>query len=49
MNNKTNDTIMIVGLGELGGTALEILARVPNIPKIVTADFNEDYGVRILR
>jgi len=44
--NKTNDTLMIVGLGELGGTALELLARVPNIPKIVTADFNEDYGVR---
>ena len=46
MNNKTNNTLMIVGLGELGGTALELLARVPNIPKIVTADFNEDYGVR---
>jgi len=44
--NKTNDTLMIVGLGELGGTALELLARVPNITKIVTADFNEDYGVR---
>jgi len=46
MNNKTNNTLMIVGLGELGGTALELLARVPNISKIVTADFNEDYGVR---
>jgi len=46
MNNKTNDTLMIVGLGGLGGTVLELLARVPNICKIVTADFNEDYGVR---
>lgn len=44
--NKKNDTLMIIGLGELGGIALEILARVPNITKIVTADLNEDHGVR---
>lgn len=46
MNNKTNDTLMIVGLGQLGGRVLEILARFPNINKIITADFDEDYGVR---
>lgn len=44
--NKKNDTLMIIGLGELGGIALEILARVPNITKVVTADLNEDHGVR---
>ncbi|NVM46870.1 MAG: hypothetical protein HWN79_18335, partial [Candidatus Lokiarchaeota archaeon] len=44
--NKKNDTLMIIGLGELGGIALEILARVPNITKIVTADLNEDHGIR---
>jgi len=44
--NKTNDTLMIIGLGELGGITLEILARVPNITKIVAADLNEDHGVR---
>jgi len=46
MNNKTNDSLMIIGLGELGGIVLEFLARVPNITKVITADFNEDYGVR---
>ena len=46
MNNKTNDTLMIMGLGELGGIVLELLARVPNITKVIAADFNEDYGVR---
>jgi hypothetical protein len=38
--------IMIFGLGDLGGHVLEILARVPNLPKIVTADIREDWGVR---
>ena len=37
---------MIVGLGDLGGYVLEFLARTPNIPKIVTADINEDWGNR---
>lgn len=40
------NTVMIIGLGELGGDVLEFLARVPNIPKIVTADINEDWGIR---
>lgn len=39
-------TIMIIGLGDLGGYVLEFLARIPNIPKIVTADINEEWGVR---
>lgn len=40
------NTIMIVGLGDLGGYVLEFLARTPNMPKIVTADINEDWGNR---
>jgi hypothetical protein len=39
-----NGTIMIIGLGEVGGKALEILARKPGISRIVTADVNEEYG-----
>jgi len=39
-------TLMIVGLGDLGGYVLEFLTRIPNIPKIVTADVNEEWGVR---
>ncbi|MEW6265038.1 MAG: hypothetical protein AB1641_18335 [Thermodesulfobacteriota bacterium] len=42
----TKATLMIIGLGDLGGYVLEFLARVPNIPKIVTADINEDWGAR---
>jgi hypothetical protein len=38
--------IMIFGLGDLGGHVLEFLARIPNIPRIVTADINEDWGIR---
>ena len=39
-------TIMIVGLGDLAGWALEILARYPRIGKIVSLDINEDWGIR---
>jgi hypothetical protein len=39
-------SIMIFGLGDLGGYVLEFLARVPNIPKIVTADINGEWGER---
>lgn len=39
-------SIMIFGLGELGGYTLEFLARVPNIPKIVTVEAREDWGLR---
>ncbi len=38
--------LMIIGLGDLGGYVLEFLARVPNMAKIVTADINEEWGVR---
>ena len=40
------NSIMIIGLGDLGGYVLEFLARVPNMSKIVTADINEEWGVR---
>lgn len=39
-------TIMIVGVGDLGGHVLEILARSPGIHKIITADINEEWGYR---
>jgi len=39
-------SIMIFGLGDLGGYVLEFLARIPNIPKIITVDINEEWGVR---
>ena len=38
----SKDSVLIVGLGDLGGYVLEFLARVLNIPRIVTADINED-------
>ena len=37
-------TIMIIGLGQIGGKALEFLARKPGIARIVRADVNEVYG-----
>lgn len=37
-------TIMIIGLGEVGGKALELLARKPGIARIIGADVNEAYG-----
>lgn len=40
------NSVMIFGLGDLGGYVLEFLARIPNMPKIVTADINEDWGFR---
>lgn len=36
--------IMIIGLGEVGGKALEILARRPGIAHLVGADVNKSYG-----
>jgi hypothetical protein len=44
MRNK--ERIMLVGIGELGGIVLEFLARIPGICDIVTADANEDWGLR---
>jgi len=40
----SDGTIMIIGLGEVGGKALELLARKPGISHIVGADVNETYG-----
>jgi hypothetical protein len=37
---------MIIGLGDLTAWALEFLAREAGIPRIVTADVNEDLGHR---
>ena len=42
----TSGPILLIGLGDLGGHVLEFLARIPNIPRIVTADIHEDWGVR---
>ena len=33
----SNDSIMIIGLGEVGGKALEIMARRPGIKSIIAA------------
>jgi len=43
---RERETIMIVGIGELGGILLEYLCRIPGISRIVTADRNEDWGFR---
>ncbi len=43
---RERETIMLVGIGELGGILLEFLCRIPGIEKIVTADRNEDWGSR---
>ena len=40
----SNRTILIIGLGEVGGKTLELLARKLGIVRIVGADVNEDYG-----
>jgi len=37
---------MMVGLGDLGGHVLEMLARAPGSRKIITADINEDWAYR---
>ncbi len=39
-------TIMIIGLGDLGGHVLEMLVRAPGYRKIITADVNEDWAYR---
>jgi hypothetical protein len=40
-------TVMMVGIGDLGGHVLELLARSPGASlRIVTADVNEEWGVR---
>lgn len=37
-------TVMIIGLGDLGGWVLEFLARSRGVQRIVTADIREEYG-----
>ncbi len=39
-------TIMIIGLGDLGGHVLEMLVRAPGSRRIITADINEDWAYR---
>lgn len=46
MNTARRESIMLVGIGELGGIVLEMLARTPGIPPIVAADTNADWGQR---
>jgi hypothetical protein len=41
---RKKETIMLVGVGELGGIVLEQLARVPGIGDIVVADANAEWG-----
>jgi hypothetical protein len=38
--------ILLIGLGEVGGKALEILARRPGIARIVGADVDDTYGAQ---
>jgi hypothetical protein len=42
----SRNTIMLVGLGELGGHVLEMLVRTPGNRRIVTADVDEDRAYR---
>jgi hypothetical protein len=46
--NELCNKVFIVGLGSLGGHALEFLARTPGIRSIVAADCDEDWGLRKL-
>jgi hypothetical protein len=39
-------TIMMVGLGDLGGHVLEMLVRAPGSRRIIAADVNEEWGYR---
>ena len=43
---REKEKIMLVGIGELGGIVLEYLCRIPGICDIITADYNEDWGIR---
>jgi len=41
--------VMIVGLGDLGGWVLELLARSQGVSKIIAVDVREEYGLRKTR
>ena len=40
------NSVMLIGLGDLGGWVLEFLARQEGIATIITGDIREDYGHR---
>ena len=42
----SRNTIMIIGIGDLGGHVLEMLVRSPGSRRIITADMNEEWGYR---
>lgn len=42
---STNEKMMIIGIGWIGGFMLEFLARMPGIPEIIIADKNEDLAL----
>jgi hypothetical protein len=37
---------MLIGVGDLGGHVLELLARAPGQRRLITADINEEWGYR---
>jgi hypothetical protein len=39
-------TIMMIGMGDLGGHVLEMLVRAPGTRRIITADINEEWAYR---
>ena len=43
---REKEKIMIIGIGELGGIVLEFLSHIPGMCDIVTADANNDWGIR---
>ncbi len=38
------ERVFMVGLGDLGGKILEILARVPRAPELIVGDIDEEGG-----
>ena len=42
----SRSTIMVLGVGDLGGHVIEMLARAPGTRRIITADLNEEWGYR---
>ena len=43
---RKKETILLVGVGELGGIVLEYLCRIPGVCDIAVADANQDWGSR---
>lgn len=46
MKKNIGKTVLILGIGAIGGWVLEFLARHENVESIISADINEDYGYR---